>query len=53
MNHWYEMIDEISGGVQEKIKAFNQLMHNEPLARRDHGISDELFGFMSKADLKH
>ena len=48
MGHWGEMVMHLSGGDEKRQNAFNELMHNEPQARRDHGIDDALFEFMSK-----
>jgi MerR family transcriptional regulator, thiopeptide resistance regulator len=53
MNHWNEMISMLTENDDEKLKAFNDLLHNEPQARKDHGISDELFDFMAQASVGH
>lgn len=53
MQHWNEMIIQLTGNDDEKLKAFNDLLHNEPQARKDHGISDALFDFMAKASGGH
>ena len=49
MSHWNEMVHHLTGNDDKRLQAFNDLMHNEPQARMDHGIDDALFGFMSKA----
>lgn len=53
MNHWNKMIVHITGHDEKRLQAFNDLMHNEPQARLDHGIDDALFLFMSKASGGH
>jgi MerR family transcriptional regulator, thiopeptide resistance regulator len=53
MHHWNEMITQLTENDDEKLKAFNDLLHNEPQARKDHGISDELFEFMAQASGGH
>jgi DNA-binding transcriptional MerR regulator len=53
MHHWNEMIIQLTEYDDKKRKAFNDLFHNEPQARKDHGISDELFEFMSQASDGH
>ncbi len=53
MHHWNEMIAHLTENDDEKLKAFNDLLHNEPQAREDHGISDKLFEFMAKASGGH
>ena len=53
MNHWSEMVHHLTGGDDKRLQAFNDLMHNEPQARKDHGIDDDLFYFMSKAGSGH
>ncbi len=49
MGHWHEMVAHITGNDADRLQAWNDLFHNEPQARKDHGISDELFAFMAKA----
>jgi MerR family transcriptional regulator, thiopeptide resistance regulator len=49
MRHWDEMVNQLVSNDDKKLKDFNDLFHNEPQARKDHGISDELFEFMAKA----
>ncbi|PLA73793.1 hypothetical protein CYQ88_09230 [Hydrogenovibrio sp. SC-1] len=53
MNHWVEMTKHLTNNDDAKLKAFNELLHNEPQARKDHGINDELFEFMAKASNAH
>ena len=53
MQHWDEMVNHLVGNDDKKLKDFNDLFHNEPQARKDHGISDELFEFMAKASGGH
>lgn len=53
MNHWNAMIHHLTGDDDKRLQAFNDLMHNEPQARIDHGIDDDLFNFMSKASGEH
>lgn len=53
MHHWNEMINQLTENDDEKLKAFNDLLHNEPQARKDHGISDRLFDFMAQASGGH
>jgi len=53
MSHWNEMVHHLTGNDDKRLQAFNDLMHNEPQARMDHGIDDALFGFMSKASCGH
>ena len=53
MAHWDEMLDHMSGGDQTRRQAFNDLLHNEEAARRDHGLDDNLFEFMGKAMAGH
>jgi len=53
MNHWNVMVQRLTGDDDERLQAFNDLMHNEPQARRDHGIDDDLINFMSKASGGH
>ena len=49
MAHWQEMLNQLTGGDNKRYQALNDLLHNEPQARRDHGIDDEIFEFMGKA----
>lgn len=49
MNHWGDMVDHITENDERQLQAFNDLLHNEPQARKDHGISDDLFNNMAKA----
>lgn len=49
MQHWNEMVDHLCGGDEKRLQAFNDLLHNEAQARKDHGLSDELFEYMGKA----
>lgn len=53
MKHWNQMINHINENDPEKVKAFNELIHNEPQARLDHGITAEMFEYMSKALNNH
>ncbi len=53
MHHWNEMLIKLSDNDEEKLKAFNDMLHNEPQARQDHGISDSLFEFMAQASGGH
>lgn len=53
MHHWNEMITLLTDNDDEKLKTFNDLLHNEPRARKDHGISDKLFKFMAQASGGH
>lgn len=53
MEHWNLMISCISGKDEEKIKAFNDLFHNVPQARADHGITEAMFEYMGKAAGSH
>lgn len=53
MHHWNEMITQLTDNDDEKLKSFNDLLHNEPQARKDHGISDTLFDFMAQASSGH
>ncbi|WP_196137838.1 MerR family transcriptional regulator [Aliikangiella sp. G2MR2-5] len=53
MGHWQEMTRAITQNDKKKLNAFNELLYNEPQARKEHGISDELFEFMSKASKGH
>ncbi len=53
MNHWNVMIHHLTGDDDDRLQAFNDLIHNEPQARKDHGIDDDLFDFMSKASGGH
>jgi MerR family transcriptional regulator, thiopeptide resistance regulator len=53
MHHWNEMITQLTDNDDKKLKAFNELLHNEPQARKDHGISDTLFDFMAQASGGH
>jgi DNA-binding transcriptional MerR regulator len=53
MTHWDDMINHLTENDDKKLKAFSDLLHNEPQARKDHGISDELFEFMAKASGGH
>ncbi|MEZ5535831.1 MAG: MerR family transcriptional regulator [Thiolinea sp.] len=53
MRHWDKMVTQLTENDDEKLKAFNNLLHNEPQARKDHGISDELFEFMAQASGGH
>ncbi len=49
MSHWGEMLNHISGDNKSRIEIFNELLHKEPQARKEHGIDDGLFEFMAKA----
>ena len=49
MRHWNEMVNHLAGNNEENRQKFNDLLHDEPKARQDHGIDDELFEFMAKA----
>lgn len=53
MSHWNDMINHFTGDDDQRRQAFNELMHNEPQAREDHGIDDDLYEFMSKASGEH
>lgn len=53
MRHWNDMAAHLTGGDDKRLKAFNDLLHNEPQARKDHGISNDLFEFMAKASGGH
>ena len=53
MNHWNDMITHLTGDDDQRRHAFNELMHNEPQARIDHGIDNDLFDFLSKASGGH
>lgn len=53
MDHWNEMVIHLTENDDGKLKVFNDLLHNEPQARKDHGISDELFEFMAQASGGH
>lgn len=53
MAHWHEMVVQLTDKDEDKLHAFNELFHNEPQARKDHGISDELFEFMAQASPNH
>ena len=53
MNHWNDMVDHLTGDDDQRRQAFNDLMQNEPQARMDHGIDNDLFEFMSKASGEH
>lgn len=53
MKQFSDMIIDVTNGDEEQIKAFYDLLHNEPKARLDHGIDDELFQFMAEAQGKH
>lgn len=53
MAHWHQMVGCITGNDAEKIRAFNELFHNEPQARADHGITEEMFEYMGKATGGH
>jgi len=53
MKHWNDIVHKLTDGDEMRMQAFNDLMHNEPQARLDHGIDDALFDFMSKASSGH
>ena len=53
MRHWDEMLDHLAAGNANKRDKLNDLLHNEPQARIDHGIDDALFEFMAKASGGH
>ncbi|XSZ47326.1 hypothetical protein ACP8HZ_00355 [Francisella noatunensis] len=53
MEYWNQIINHINENDSEKVKAFNELIHNEPQARLDHGITAEMFEYMSKALNNH
>ncbi len=53
MQHWNEMVAHLTENNKDQLQTFNNLFHNEPKARRDHGISDELFEYMAKATAGH
>ena len=53
MSHWQDLVTHLTAGDKEKLKAFNDLFHNEPQARRDHGVDDAMFEFMGKATIGH
>ncbi|MEJ2042599.1 MAG: MerR family transcriptional regulator [Reinekea sp.] len=53
MKHWNEMVNLLADNDDEKLKKFTDLLHNEPQARKDHGISDSLFEFMALASGGH
>ena len=53
MSHWNEMVEQLTENDESKLKAFNDLLHNEPQARKDHGISDALFEYMARASTGH
>lgn len=53
MAHWHEMVGQLTNKDEDKLRAFNELFHNEPQARKDHGISDDLFEFMAQASPNH
>jgi DNA-binding transcriptional MerR regulator len=41
-----EAVDSIAGGDADMTAAVYKLLHVEPQARKDHGISDELFAYL-------
>jgi MerR family transcriptional regulator, thiopeptide resistance regulator len=53
MQHWNEMVNLLTDNDDAKLKKFTDLLHNEPQARKDHGISDSLFEFMARASAGH
>jgi len=53
MEHWELMIGYLANNDDERIKKLNELFHNEPMARADHGITDEMFDYMGKTTGGH
>lgn len=53
MRHWNDMVADLTGNDKDQLKSFNDLLHNEPQARKDHGISDDLFEYMAKVSGGH
>ncbi len=48
MERFHEALDEVAGGDAAMLRAIRQLLHEQAAARRDHGISEELFGYMNR-----
>ena len=48
VQRWNEALDEVSGGDEAMIQSIQQMLHEEPTAREEHGISEPLFSYMGE-----
>lgn len=48
MQRFGEALDEVTGGDRSMLEAIQRMLHTEEAARRDHGISEELYVYMRK-----
>ena len=53
MQRFHEAIEGVTNGDQQMTGSIKKLLHDEEQARKDHGISEALFGFMAAIDPGH